>query len=115
MYQPLFIVTDVLNNDIVTTKSYRYVNKKLKLISQYITPQIPYNKQVFIEPLLRFSTGINLSPFYDFSTNLISDNLAVFNAFFHELNIDLNQFNPLMLILYRPEDDSECNVKNMCS
>lgn len=26
------------------TKSYRQVNKKPKLISRYITPQIPYNK-----------------------------------------------------------------------
>ena len=34
---------------------------KLKLIPRnYITPQNPYNKQVFIEANLHFSTVINL-------------------------------------------------------
>jgi len=62
------------------------------LITQYITPQSPYNKQVFIEALLGFSTGINLSAFYCFSTILIGSNLTFFEVFFHDLNIDLNQF-----------------------
>jgi len=62
------------------------------LITQYITPQKPHNKQVFIEALFGFSTEINLSAFYYFSTNLIGSNLTFFMVFFHDLNIDLNQF-----------------------
>ncbi|EHY10682.1 hypothetical protein ECDEC15B_0587 [Escherichia coli DEC15B] len=41
-------------------KGCKHVNKNSNLSHVYITPQNPYNKQVFVEANLHFSTVINL-------------------------------------------------------
>jgi len=50
---------------------------------------------------------------YDFLTNLIANNLTLFMVFFHELNIDLNQFSQLMLILYPHGRDGKNYVNSL--
>lgn len=55
-----FFVAYSLQNEKAVMKGYKYVNKNSNWSRKYNTLQNPYNKQVFIESYLRFSTAINL-------------------------------------------------------
>ncbi|PAZ97829.1 hypothetical protein APX86_05480 [Escherichia coli] len=66
-----------------------------------MTPQNPYNKQVFVEANLHFSTVINLWLNYRLSANLIENNLSLFDAHFQDLYIDKYQFLQIMLIMFQ--------------
>ena len=80
---------------------------------EYNTPQNPYNKQVFIERDLRFTTAIKISGICRFSAGLIGNNLTPFGVFFQPLNIDLNQLAVTVLIVWFLGDNSKNLVNDM--